>query len=446
MNPTDPEGESRSNQASEPENNPADPSDETPRAIETDGRKRQAGILFIWVTLFIDILGIGIVIPVLPGLVEDLLGTGKANAAVFYGVIVASYATMQFLFAPILGGLSDRFGRRPILLGSLFGLGVDFIIQGLATNIWLLFVARVISGIFGASLTTGNAYIADISTDETRARNFGLVGAAFGLGFIVGPALGGLLSVQVSLRAPFFAAAGLALVNWLYGYFILPESLPPEKRRPFRLRDANPLGSVRTLRRYPFVAGLAIVFLLKAFAQRGLENVFVLFSEFKFNWSDQDVGFFLCWVGVTAVIVQGGLVRPTVNRYGERRVLLIATVISAVTFLGYAFASDAWMLPVIASVGALGGIAGPAIQSLITETVDETEQGEVQGALTSLQGLTSIAAPIVFTSGLFGFFTGNFAPIVFPGAPFLLGSILIFASFLVALVVFRRHQKSSPVD
>lgn len=407
------------------------------------GARRQAGILFIWVTLFIDILGIGIVIPVLPGLVKELLGAEESVTAVYYGIIVASYATMQFLFAPILGGLSDRFGRRPILLGSLFGLGIDFIIQGLANSIWLLFVARMISGIFGASLTTGNAYIADISTDETRARNFGLVGAAFGLGFIIGPALGGLLSVQFSLRAPFFAAAGLALVNWLYGYFILPESLPPEKRREFRLRDANPLGSIRVLRRYPLVAGLAIVFLLKAFAQRGLENVFVLFSEFKFQWSDQDVGFFLCWVGVTAVIVQGGLVRPTVKRFGERKVLLVATLISAVTFIGYSFASHAWMLPVIAAVGALGGIAGPAIQSLVTETVDETEQGEVQGALTSLQGLTSIGAPIVFTSGLFGFFTSKYTPVVFPGAPFLLGGILIFIAYFVAISVFRRFPKDS---
>lgn len=421
----------------------AQDSDSVTDETESGGARRQAGILFIWVTLFIDILGIGIVIPVLPGLVKELLGAEESVTAVYYGIIVASYATMQFLFAPILGGLSDRFGRRPILLGSLFGLGIDFIIQGLANSIWLLFVARMISGIFGASLTTGNAYIADISTDETRARNFGLVGAAFGLGFIIGPALGGLLSVQFSLRAPFFAAAGLALVNWLYGYFILPESLPPEKRREFRLRDANPLGSIRVLRRYPLVAGLAIVFLLKAFAQRGLENVFVLFSEFKFQWSDQDVGFFLCWVGVTAVIVQGGLVRPTVKRFGERKVLLVATLISAVTFIGYSFASHAWMLPVIAAVGALGGIAGPAIQSLVTETVDETEQGEVQGALTSLQGLTSIGAPIVFTSGLFGFFTSKYTPVVFPGAPFLLGGILIFIAYFVAISVFRRFPKDS---
>ena len=245
-----PEGSDSGNSPYSPPNVVDDPGGRSPR---------KAGILFIWVTLFIDILGIGIVIPVLPGLVKELSGLAIDGTAKYYGVIVASYATMQFLFAPVLGGLSDRFGRRPILLIALFGLGVDFIIQGLANSLWLLFVARIISGIFGASFSTGNAYIADISTDETRARNFGLVGMAFGLGFIIGPALGGLLSVQFNLRAPFFAAAALALLNWLYGFFILPESLPPEKRRKFSLRNASPLGSVKMLRRYPLVAGLAIV-------------------------------------------------------------------------------------------------------------------------------------------------------------------------------------------
>lgn len=416
-----------------------------PGAVATEGQPtgRQPGMLFIWVTLFIDILGIGIVIPVLPKLVAELSTHDISGASWYYGLIVASYATMQFFFAPILGGLSDRFGRRPILLVALFGLGVDFMIQGFANSLWLLFLARLISGVFGASFTVGNAYIADISTDETRARNFGLVGAAFGLGFMIGPVVGGILGDMISLRVPFFVTAGLALVNWMYGYFILPESLPPEKRRQFSLKNAKPLGAVGTLRRYPFVAALAVVFLLKAFAQRGLENVFVLFSEAKFDWTSMTVGFFLGWVGVTAIIVQGGLVRPIVKRFGERKVLLFATVISAISFLGYAFASDAWMLPVIAVVGALGGLAGPTIQSLITKTVDESEQGEVQGALTSLQSLTSILAPIVFTSGLFGFFTSKQAPFIFPGAPFLLGGILIFVAFFLAIVVFRRYPEGS---
>ena len=409
---------------------------------ETPPQGRQPGMLFIWVTLFIDILGIGIVIPVLPKLVEELSGTDVSGASMYYGLIVASYATMQFFFAPILGGLSDRFGRRPILLVALFGLGVDFLIQGFAHQLWLLFLARVISGIFGASFTVGNAYIADISTDETRARNFGLVGAAFGLGFTFGPPLGGLLGAS-DLRIPFFVTAGLALVNWLYGYFILPESLPPEKRRAFSFKNAKPLGAIGTLRRYPLIAGLTFVFLLKAFAQRGLENVFVLYSDAQFNWTAMTVGVFLGWVGVLAIIVQGGMVRPSVKRFGERKVLLIATFISAVSFIGYAFASQPWMLPVIAVIGALGGLAGPAIQSLITKEVDESFQGEVQGALTSLQSLTSIAAPLVFTSVLFGYFTRASAPVYFPGAPFLLGGILIFVAFFIAIAVFKRWPEEA---
>ena len=404
---------------------------------------RQAGILFIWITLFIDILGIGIVIPVLPQLVMEITGLKESEAAGWYGVIIASYAAMQFLFSPILGALSDRFGRRPILLASLFGLGIDFIIQGLAQQLWLLFLARLVSGIFGASFTTGNAYIADISNEETRARNFGLVGAAFGLGFIIGPTVGGILGGMYGIRVPFFAAAALALVNWLYGYFILPESLPPEKRRRFSLRHSNPLSSLIRLRRYPFVAWLAVAFLLKALAQRGLENVFVLFSALKFSWNELTVGLFLGWVGVTAVIVQGGMVRPIVKRFGERKVLLVSSLIASISFLGYAFASQDWMLPVIAAVGALGGLAGPALQSLVTKTVDDTEHGEVQGALTSLQGLTSIAAPLVFTTGLFQFFTAEGAPFQFPGAPFLLGSVLILISFCLLFAVFQRYPETT---
>ncbi|KAA5542183.1 TCR/Tet family MFS transporter [Roseiconus nitratireducens] len=426
-------------------NDPAAETPETPDGEPKGKQGRKAGVLFIWLTLFIDILGIGIVIPVLPGVVQEILGANESVAALYYGVIVASYATMQFLFAPIIGALSDRFGRRPVLLASLFGLGIDFIIQGLAHTIELLFVARLLSGIMGGSITTGNAYIADVSDDDNRARNFGLVGAAFGLGFIIGPALGGLLS-GVWLRLPFFAAAALALVNWLYGYFVLPESLPPEKRKPFSLRNANPLGSVKALRRYPFVAGLAVVFLLKAFAQRGLENVWVLYTKAKFDWNEMANGYFLAWVGLTATIVLGGLVRPTVNRFGERRVLLVATLISTVSFLGYGLADQGWILPVIATFGALGGLASPAIQSLVTSTVDDSEQGTIQGALTSLQGLTSIAAPLVFTTGLFRYFTRAEAPVRFPGAPFLLGALLIFVAFFVALAVFKRYPPEIEED
>ncbi|MEL6109476.1 MAG: TCR/Tet family MFS transporter [Planctomycetota bacterium] len=405
-------------------------------------RGRKAGIVFILITLFIDILGIGIVIPVLPKLVQLLGETDESGAALYYGIIAASYAMMQFIFSPILGALSDRFGRRPILLGSLFGLGIDFLIQGLAQNLVWLFVARIVSGILGASFTTGNAYIADVSNDETRARNFGFVGVAFGLGFIIGPALGGVLG-DISTKLPFFVAAGLSLINWLYGFFVLPESLPPEKRGKLTFENANPFASFRNLKRYPLVFGLSVVFTIKALAQRGLENTWVLFGSAKFDWSLTTIGLTLLWVGITTVIVQGALVRPVVKRFGERSVLLVATLISSTAFLGYAVASEGWMVFAIISFGALGGLAGPAVQSIVTRAVDETEQGQIQGALTQLQSVASIVSPILFTTLLFNYFTREGATFRFPGAPFLLGSILIFLSFFVAIAVFRRFPETS---
>src|SRR6056297_566463 len=358
---------------------------------------RQAAIAFILLTLFIDILGIGIVIPVLPELVKEFVGGDVAVAGVFVGVIGASYSLMQFIFAPIVGALSDRFGRRPVLLASMFGLGIDFLIQGFAPNIAWLFVGRLIAGVMGASFTTANAYIADVSTQETRARNFGLVGVMFGLGFIIGPALGGLLG-GVSLRLPFFVSAGLALVNWLYGYFILPESLPPEKRSELNLWKANPLGSVGKLKQYPLVAGLSVAYLCASLAQRGLENVWVLHGGFRYGWDELTNGLALGLVGLMALIVQGGLVRPTIRRFGERRVAVFATLISAAAFLGYGLASQGWMVPPIIVLGSLGGLAGPAIQSIVAATVRSNDQGKVQGALTSLISLTNIAAPLIFTA------------------------------------------------
>ena len=396
-----------------------------------------AAISFILLTLFIDILGIGIVIPVLPELVQDLIGGTKSQASGFVGILSALYAVMQFIFAPFVGALSDRFGRRPIILASLFGLGVDFLIQGFAPNIWWLFLGRGLAGVMGASFTTANAYIADVSTDETRARNFGFVGMMFGLGFTLGPALGGFLG-ELDLRYPFFAAAGLAFVNWLYGFFILPESLPPEKRDSFHLSNANPFGSIKQLQAYPFVAGLAIVFAFKSLAQRGLENVWVLYTGYKFDWSPVDNGWALCFVGITAIIVQGGLVRPICKKYGERKALLVATVISAIAFLCYGAATQGWMMYAIIAFGSLGGIAGPAIQSMITKTVDESEQGKIQGAITSLTSLTNVIAPLFFTFGLFQYFTSERAPIQIPGAPFFIGAVLLISALFIAIRVFAK--------
>ena len=394
-------------------------------------------MIFILITVFIDVLGIGIIIPILPELIKDFAGGSTTVAGRWFGVLAATYAVTQFFFAPILGALSDRVGRRPVILISLFGLGVDYIIMGFAPSIGWLFAGRLLAGVMGASITTANAYIADVSKPENRARNFGLIGVAFGLGFIFGPALGGILG-GIDLRLPFFAAAGLALVNWLYGFFVLPESLPPENRDEFRWKKANPVGSVAVLRSYPLVAGLATSFIFIILAQRGLETVWVLYTGHKFGWDAQANGLSLALVGVMAIIVQGGLVQPVIKRFGERRAILGGLVIAVITYLGYGMATAGWMLLAFIVFGSIGGVAGPAIQGLVAGTVAPHDQGKVQGAIQSLMSLTAIVAPLLFTAGLFSYFTSPSAPIELPGAPFLLGAVMYAAAFLYLRRLFRR--------
>ena len=392
---------------------------------------------FILVTLFIDILGIGIIVPILPVLIREFLGGNNAQAAVYYGVIISTYATMQFLCAPVLGALSDRYGRRPVILVSLFGLGIDYLIQGWAPSIGWLFLGRIIAGIMGASITTANAYIADVSTPQTRAQNFGFVGAAFGLGFIFGPVLGGLLGA-ISLRLPFFVAAGLALVNWLYGFFVLPESLAPEHRSTVSWRKMNPLASLRRLGTYPLVAGLAVAFLFATMAQRGLENVWILYTGFRYGWDLLTNGLTLGLVGVMAVLVQGLLIKPIVARIGERRSITLGLTVSTLAFLAYGLASQGWMVPVVIVFGALAGVALPTIQGLVAGTVLPSEQGKIHAAFTSLTSLTAIFSPLIFTAGLFSFFTSAAAPVILPGAPVFLGSLLFLVSLGLLVRLFRR--------
>lgn len=402
-------------------------------------KKRQAAMVFIMITLFLDILGIGIVIPVLPELIKQFVGGSASEAARYFGPLAAAYALMQFVFAPILGALSDKFGRRPIILIALFGLAVDYLIQGFAPSIAWLFVGRLLAGIMGASFTAANAYIADISTPENRAQNFGLVGVAFGLGFIFGPALGGVLG-EVWIRLPFFVSAGLVLINLIYGYFILPESLAPENRSEFSWAKANPVSSILQLGAYPLVAGLAAAFVFVSLAQRGLETTWVLYTGYRFGWGELTNGLTLALVGVMAVVVQGFLIRPAIKRFGERRAIVMGLSLSVLTFLAYGLASKGWMMLVIIVVGSLSGIAGPAIQGLVAGAVSPSEQGKVQGALTSLTSLTSVFSPILFTTLLFGYFTSEAAPFKLPGAPFFLGSAL----FLVALLLISRLFKRLP--
>jgi len=391
------------------------------------------------VTLLLDVLGIGIIIPVLPNLVTEVMASDPSEAAGVYGLLTSVYSLMQFICAPLIGSLSDRFGRRRVILLALFAFGLDYLILAFAPNLIWLFVGRVISGITGATITAANAYIADISTPENRAQNFGMVGAAFGLGFILGPALGGVLG-SYWLRLPFVVAAVVTLANALYGYFVLPESLSEENRRPFSWARANPVGGLLALRRYPMVLGLAAAFLFLALAQRGLESVWVLFTSYRFGWGELENGLGLTVVGVAAAIVQGGLIRRIVPALGERRATLAGFSISALAFLVYGLAPNGTVFLVMAAIGALGGIAGPAIQGMIAGAVRPNEQGSIQGALTSVMSLTAIFAPLVSTQ-LFARMSGADAIVELPGAPFLAGSVFMVCAALVVTLTLRRFPE-----
>lgn len=403
-------------------------------------RRGRAGMAFILITLFLDILGLGIIIPVLPQLVTEMLGGDPSRAAYYYGGIAASFALMQFFFAPLLGALSDQVGRRPVLLVSLFGFGINYVLMGFAPTLGWLFAARIFSGITGASITTANAYVADVSTDDNRSKNFGLVGAAFGLGFILGPALGGVLG-HFGPRVPFFVSAAIVLINWLYGLLVLPESLPADRRRRFSWREANPLAGLLRLRSYPMVGALAAAFVFVALAHRGFETIWVLYTRYRFGWQELQNGLSLALVGFTAVLVQGYLIRKIVARFGDRKTVLIGLAVSSVALVCYGLAWQGWMMLVVISFGAFGGVAGPAIQGLVAGSVSPSEQGTVQGSLTSLLSLTSIFAPLISTQ-LFAYFTGPEAPIELPGAPFFAGAVFFAVAFLLVVRAFRRNPET----
>jgi len=398
--------------------------------------RRRAAVFFIFVTVLIDVLSFGIIIPVLPHLVERLAGGGIAKAAMWVGVFGTLFAAIQFFFSPIQGGLSDRFGRRPVILVSNLGIGVDFVFMALVDTLPLLLIGRCISGVTAASFTTANAYIADVTPPEKRAASYGVLGAAFGLGFIVGPALGGLLGSH-DVRAPFWAAACLALANFCYGWFILPESLPPERRSArFDWRHANPLGSLFLLRRYPGVLGLAGVVLLANLAHFALQSVFVLYADFRYDWGERKVGYTLALVGLCNAIVQAWLVRKLVPRLGERTTLLVGVTCGALGFLVMGLAPSGTMFLAGIPLLALWGLSGPATQALVTQRVDPHEQGRLQGAVSSLASLAGIFGPALFTQ-VFALFIGDCAPMLLPGAPFLLSTALLAASLALALRVTR---------
>lgn len=395
---------------------------------------------FIFVTLLIDVMGWGLIIPVMADLIAKLKGIPVNQASTYGAMLLSAFAITQFLFSPIMGNLSDRFGRRPVLLSSLLGFGVDYIILALAPAYGWLFIGRVIAGMTGASFTTATAYIADVSTDETqRAKNFGLIGAAFGLGFVLGPALGALLA-SFGLRAPFYAAAILCLLNCTYGYFFLPESLPKENRRPFEWKRANPFGSLKFLTRHPEIGGLALSFFLIYLGAQAVQGNWNFFTIYRFHWTEKTVGLSLALVGVLIGGVQAGLTRVVNPKIGNERSIYLGLSLYTLALVLFAFATQSWMMFVFLIPYCLGGICGPSLQSTISGHVPRNQQGELQGALTSLMSLTTIIGPLIMNS-TFSYFTSNRAPFYFPGVHFLIGAVCMLLSVLLAHRVLSRERK-----
>src|SRR5271168_3933328 len=391
---------------------------------------RGAALAFIFVTVLIDMLAFGMIIPILPLLVQNMAGGSAARGAEIYGAFGTAWALMQLIFSPVQGSLSDHFGRRTVILISCAGLGLDFILMALAPNLWWLLVGRVISGITAASFSTASAYISDVTPPEKRAASFGIIGAAFGVGFVLGPALGGVLGA-ISPRLPFWASAFMALANVCWGLFVLPESLPKDRRVPFAWKNANPLGALRLLRSHPMLAGLAGSYFLMNFAHVVLPSVTVLYMHYRYGWDMWAVGILLAGVGISSLIVQGFLVKPAVKWLHERRAMALGLIFGAAGFAIYGLARSGPIFWIGVPVMALWGIATPSLQTIMTRLVDPTEQGRLQGALASLVGLGSLIGPTVFTQ-TFAVFISTRADLKMPGAPFLLSAVLVFAAMLLA--------------
>ena len=406
-------------------------------------KNRKAAVGFIFITLLLDVIGLGIIIPVIPALIQELTGGSISEASRYGGWLLASYALVQFLCAPIVGALSDKYGRRPILLLSLLGFGLDYLVLAVAPTIGWLFLARIIAGVFGASFTTGAAYIADVSSAEKRAQNFGLLGAAFGLGFIIGPVTGGILG-EIGPRVPFYAAALVTFLNLTYGYFILPESLHKENRREFEWSRANPLGALFALKRYPSVAGLIGALTFIYLASHAIQGTWTYFSMEKFNWSESMVGYSLGLVGIMSALVQGLLIRIIIPKIGEYNTMITGIIFNICGCLLFSMASEGWMLLCFIIPYSLGGIAGPAIQGILSNQIPDNEQGQLQGALTSMMAATGIIGPLMMTS-IFAYFTAENAPIYFPGAPFVTGAVLVAICLFLILRKGSKYTTGNPI-
>lgn len=394
-------------------------------------------MIFIFITVLLDMLAFGMIVPVLPTLVKGFMGGDTAGAARMFGLFGTTWAVMQFFFSPVLGALSDRFGRRPVILLSNFGLGLDYVFMALAPSIEWLFVGRTISGLTSASVPTASAYIADVTPPEKRASAFGLIGAAFGVGFVVGPSVGGLLGA-IDPRLPFWVSGGLSLLNATYGLFVLPESLPPDKRSPFSWKRANPIGALALLRSRERLLGLAFIFFLYFLAHEALPSVFVLYASYRYGWDERTVGFSLAAVGVCAGLVQGVLVRRAVPRFGERRTALIGLTCGVVGFAIYGFAPTGPLLMLGIPIFTLLGLASPSVQGMMTHRVGPEDQGKLQGAIQSLRGVSGLIGPALFTT-VFALAIGPFEHWGIPGAPYLMSSALVAVALLIAWKAAREN-------
>ncbi len=401
--------------------------------------QKQAAIGFIFITMLIDITGWGIIIPVIPKLIKELINGDISEASKYGGWLTFAYAITQFLFAPLIGNLSDKFGRRPIILISLFAFALDYLLLSLAPTITWLFIGRIIAGVTGASITTASAYIADVSTLENRAKNFGMIGAAFGLGFIIGPVIGGLLG-QYGARVPFYAAAVLCLLNFIYGYFILPESLAKENRRAFEWKRANPIGAFLSLKKHPQLIGLVTAIFLLYVGSHAVHSNWSYFTIYQFNWDERMVGISLGAVGLLVGIVQGGLIRWINPILGNEKSIYIGLALYTVGMTLFAVATESWMMFVFLIPYCLGGIAGPALQAVVSGQVPPSEQGEIQGTLASLMSASAIVGPPLMST-TFYYFTHEGAPFQFAGAPFILGGFFMLISTFVAYFSLKKHSE-----